>query len=95
MPFISFHLGSLLMAGALWRGRIGTPWVPALIVVGIVVEFLGPAAFHAQLYFGLFLLAFGWIGTRVLRMSDTEWERDAAEALSGSNVIGQPAIVNG
>jgi hypothetical protein len=95
MPFILFHLGSLLMAAALWRARIGAPWVPALIVVGVVVEFFGPAEFHAQLYFGLFLLAFGSIGSRVLRMSDTEWDRDAGEALSGVNVSGQPATVNG
>lgn len=95
MPFIFFHLGSLLMAAALWRARTGAPWVPTLIVVGVLVEFFGPAEFHAQLYFSLFLLAFGWIGSRVLRMSDTEWERDAGEALSRGNGSGQPATVNG
>lgn len=90
MPFISFHLGSLLMAAALWQARIGAPWVPALIMIGIVVEFFGPATFHAQLYFGLFLLAFGWIGRRVLGMSDVDWDQDAAKAFGDGSSIGRP-----
>ena len=94
MPFLAFYLGSLLIAAALWRARLGSPWVPALIVVGIVVEFFGPPEFRSQLYFGLQLLAFGWIGSKVLRMPDTEWEHDPTEIFGASVVTGEPVALN-
>lgn len=90
MPFLCFYLGLLLMAVALWRARIGSPWVSGIIVVSIAFEFFGPPALHTQLYFGLFLLAFGWIGFQVLRMSDTQWEHDVAEVFDEHMVVGQP-----
>jgi hypothetical protein len=80
MPFLAFHLGSLLMALALWQARIGPPWVSGCIVVGVAVEFFGPAAYHAQLYFGFLLIALGWIGYRVLRMADQQWDQASVDS---------------
>ena len=77
MPVIGFYVGLVLLALAMWRSRVVKFWVPLLIIAGIAIEFLGPPAYKARIMFVFFLVAFGWIGVKVLRMGDSAW-RDSA-----------------
>jgi hypothetical protein len=74
MPFMTFFLGLGLMSIALWQGRVAPFWVPAAIIVGVVSNFFAPREVSPELMFILFLLSFGWLGVKILRMSDLEWE---------------------
>ncbi len=75
MPFMGSYAGLLLLAIAIWRSRTAMLWVPTLIVAGIVIEFFGPPAYKARVMFFLFLIAFGWVGVKVLRMGDAAWHK--------------------
>jgi hypothetical protein len=77
LPFIGFYLGSIILAIALWRARVVPLWVAVVIVAALVSEFIGPEAWSPQLMFVLLLIGFGWIGLKVLRMADREWEQGA------------------
>jgi hypothetical protein len=90
LPFLSFYVGLLILAIALWRARIVPLWVAGVIVAAILVEFFGPPAFHTLLFQGLLLIALGWIGLAVLRMSNTQWEHGQAEAVNPGALLGQP-----
>lgn len=81
VPMAGLFVGLLLLAVALWRARAAPAWVAALLVAAVVVEIVGPPAFKARLFFALLLVALGWMGVALLRMSDAEWRR-AAESPS-------------
>ena len=94
LPFMGFYVGLLFLALALWRVRAIPFWIAGLIVVAIAVEFFGPPAFHTLLFLGLLLIAFGWIGLKMLRMSDTQWERGQVGTVDVGTLVGQPVNVN-
>jgi hypothetical protein len=84
LPFLGFYLGSIILAVALWRARVAPLWVAVVIIAALVLEFIGPEAWSPQLMFALLLIGFGWIGLKVLRMADGEWEQ--------AKVSGQPQL---
>ncbi len=86
MPFIGFYAGLLLLAIAIWRSRTAMLWVPTLIVAGIVIEFFGPPAYKARVMFFLFLIAFGWVGVKVLGMEDSSWHKCSDLPAEGASV---------
>lgn len=94
LPFMGFYVGLLILAVALWRARVVPLWIAGLIVAAIAVEFFGPPAFHTLLFLGLLLIAFGWIGLKVLRMPDTQWEHGQTEPVDVGTLVGQPVNVN-
>jgi hypothetical protein len=71
-PFLSFFVGWILLAIALWRARVAPLWVAATLGVAPLSEFFGPEAVSPELMFALFLIAFGYVGLRVLRLSDKD-----------------------
>jgi len=77
-PFLSFFLGWLLLAVALWRARVAPLWISATLGMAPLSEFFGPEAVSPELMFALFLVALGYVGLKVLRLPDKEWERGGA-----------------
>lgn len=75
LPFLSFFLGWILLAIALWRARVVPHWVAATLVVAPLSEFFGPEAVSPELMLALFSITLGYIGLKVPRLSDKDWER--------------------
>jgi hypothetical protein len=81
-PFLSFFVGWILLAIALWRARVAPLWVAAVIVAATLSEFVGPEASSPELMFTLFLVGFSWLGLKILRLSDRDWVRSDAPTLT-------------
>jgi hypothetical protein len=86
-PFLSFFVGWILLAIALWRARVAPLWVAATLGVAPLSEFFGPEMVSPELMFALFLIALGYLGLRVLRLSDKEWERGEAPGAEPARVV--------
>ena len=86
-PFLSFFVGWMLLAIALWRARVAPLWVAATLGVAALSEFFGPEAVRPELMFALFLIGLGYLGLRVLRLSDKEWERGEAPGAEPARVV--------
>lgn len=74
--FLGFLLGFILLSLALWRGGVVPGWFPVVFIVSLILEFFAsgffpPAAIVAGV---VFVGVLGWLGVKVLRMSDSEWE---------------------
>lgn len=78
LPFLSFYLGSIILAVALWRAQVAPLWVVVAIVLALLAEFFGPEALSPALMFVLLLIGLGWIGRKVLLMTDAEWGQGKA-----------------
>jgi hypothetical protein len=71
-------LGMIILAIGLWRGRVAPLWVAVCIIAAIVWVSTPPLfMIMPQVDVGgaLLLVGLGWIGLKVLRMSDADWER--------------------
>ena len=86
-PFLSFFVGWILLAIALWRARVAPLWVAATLGVAPLSEFFGPEAVSPELMFALFLIGLGYLGLRVLRLSAKDWERGEAPGAGPSRVV--------
>ncbi len=81
-PFLIFlltflagiYLGLLLLAIAVWRSRVAPWWIALCFVLALVMDQFGPAGIGFLLTTGLMVIGFGYIGLKVLRMSDEAWE---------------------
>jgi hypothetical protein len=80
LPFLSFFIGWILLAVALWRARVVPLWIAATIVGAVLSEFFGPEQLSPELMFALFLIAGCYIGRKVLRLSSQELEHGTTEA---------------
>lgn len=79
LPVFGLYIGLLLLAIAIWQTRVAKLWLPLLIVLGMLIELFSPLETKARMMFILFLIAFGWMGIKVLRMSDTEWDNSSGK----------------
>lgn len=86
-PFLSFFVGWILLAIALWRARVAPLWVTATLVVAPLSEFVGPEAVSPEFMFALFLIGLGYLGLSVLHLSDKEWERGEAPGDEPARVV--------
>ena len=86
-PFLAFFAGWILLAVALWRARVAPLWVAAALGVAPLSEFFGPEAVSPELMFALFLVGLGYVGLKVLRLPDKEWERGTTPAAEPSRVV--------
>ncbi len=91
IPFIGFYLGMLILAVALWRAKVAPIWVSALIVAGLLSEFVGTDVVSPELMYVLLLVSLGWIGLKVLRMSDAQWADGSAVTSGADRIVGEPA----
>ncbi len=86
LPFLSFFVGWILLAIALWRARVAPLWIAATLGVAPLSEFFGPEIVSPELMFALFLIGLGYLGLKVLRLSDKDWEWGAAPETGPSRV---------
>ena len=86
LPFLGFYLGCAILAIALWRARVVPLWVAVVIVAALVSEFIGPEGWSPQLMIALLFIGFGWIGVKVLRMADDEWQQGQVSSEPSSRV---------
>lgn len=81
-PFLSFFLGWIVLAVDVWRAGIAPLWVAAVIMAAALSELVGPEALSPELMFSLFLVGFGWLGLKILRLSARDRERGEAPTLT-------------
>lgn len=86
-PFLAFFAGWVLLAIALWRTQVAPLWVAATLGVAPLSEFFSPETVSPELMFALFLVAFGYVGLKVLRLSDKDWERGGASEVGPSRLV--------
>ena len=86
-PFLSFFVGWILLAIALWRARVAPLWVAVTLGVAPLSEFFGPEAVSPELMFALFLIGLGYLGLRVLHLSAKDWEQGEAPEAGPSRVV--------
>lgn len=80
LPGPLFPVGLLILAVALWRKRVVPAWAALTLAAGAVFFPAGRAAGVAWAFWvcdALLTLSMSYIGWRVLKMSDAEWERGA------------------
>lgn len=67
-------LGLLILSVALWRARIVPIWAAACIALASVLDFVASTSTVAVVLAWILLLTgLGWIGLKVLGMSDEDW----------------------
>jgi hypothetical protein len=91
MPFLGFYAGLILLAVALWWARVAPSWVAFTIIAAIAGEFFGPPQVHTHLMLGLLLVAFGWIGLKVLRMPEARWEQGDMQPSTAATLASKSA----
>lgn len=75
---LAFALGLLTLSVALWRARVVQGWAAALVLLAVILDVGAPEGAPGWISITKQLLAFAafaYVGLRVLRMSDAEWER--------------------
>ncbi len=88
-------LGTIILAIGLWRSQVAPLWVAACIIAAIVWISAPPLFMIVpQVDVGglLLLVGFGWIGLKVLRMSDADWERGTLPSSKEVGVGAQPRV---
>ncbi len=78
---IGLFIGYAVLAVGLWRTRVAPRWASGLIVAFLVVDIVGLAAAGGNkgvllVAHTLFLVGQGWIGVKVLAMSDAQWRAE-------------------
>jgi hypothetical protein len=80
MSAIGLIVGYALLAVGLWRTRAAPRGASALIVAFLVVDIVGLAAGGNKgvllVAHTLLLVGLGWIGVRILAMSDAQWRAE-------------------
>jgi hypothetical protein len=73
---LCFGLGVLVLPWAAWRAGAAALWAPVVATVVVLAHFVLPETGAAVEVAGLVALAvvFGYLGVRVLRMTDAEWD---------------------
>lgn len=69
------HLGFIVLPWAAWRAGLVGVWAPALATVVVVVHFVLPSGFAFDMVtFAALACVFGYLGVRILQLSDAEWD---------------------
>jgi len=85
IPVLLGFIGLVLLSVALWRARFAPVWIPVVLLAGFVVAFASPpGALYFAVAFGLVLVALGYVGLKILRLSDGEWERGVTTSATKS-----------
>ncbi len=102
IPVLVGFVGPVLLLMALWRARFAPVWVPPAVFAGMVTfSFAGDTGdvsssiVVAGIATGLMLAGLGYVGLKILRLSDKEWERGRApvsEERAPSAEAGTPAV---
>ncbi len=93
MFLVGFFVGLIILAISLWRGRAAPLWVAACIIAAVVWDFIPlPGIAEVEIGPALLFVGLGWIGLKVLRMSDADWERGNLPSSGGLGVGAQPRV---
>jgi Domain of unknown function (DUF4386) len=87
---LSFALGLLILAVALWRARFVQGWAAALVLGAVLLDVGAPDGAPASVSIAKQLLAFAafaYVGLRMLRMSDADWDGPPESAADGERVV--------
>ncbi len=80
IPVLFGVIGLLLLGVALWRARFAPLWVPVVQLLGVAIGFFGPpTVVFFTTGWALSLVALGYVGLKILRMSDEDWARPASK----------------
>ncbi len=90
-PFMGFFLGMTILAVALWRAKVVPVWISALIVIGLLSEFVGTDALSPELLYACLLAGLGWLGLKVLRMPDAQWGSPSTAEPEAGRTVAEPA----
>jgi hypothetical protein len=72
---MAFYMGAILLFIGLYRARIAPLWAMLAVVATTLLVIFATSKVLVIPAMALFTLALGWIGWRVLAMSDADWER--------------------
>ena len=90
VPVLLGILGLVLLVGALWRARFVPAWVPAVLFVGTAASFVGPpTAVYFTVGTAAWLASLGYVGLKMLGMSDEEWERGEDPAREKADTVAE------
>ncbi len=95
VPVLLGMVGLVLLGIALWRAELAPSWVPVLLLVNVVQNFVAPPGTVSWAIGMLpFLVALGYVGLKILGMSDEQWEQgmSPAPALAAVDEARQPAL---
>jgi hypothetical protein len=86
-------LGLIVLSVALWRARIVPIWAATCIALASVLDFVGSTSTIAVVLAWILLLAgLGWIGLKVLSMSDEDWAQGRVPDTARVGAAAQPRI---
>ena len=85
---LCFGLGVLVLPWAAWRVGAAALWAPVVATAVVLAHFMLPETVLAVEVAGLVALTvvFGYLGVRVLRMTDAEWDGARTPARTGTPV---------
>ena len=80
IPVLMGVMGLVLLGVALWRARFAPLWVPIVLLLGLAIGFFGPpTVVYFTTGWALWLVALGYVGLKILRMSDEVWARQTSK----------------
>jgi hypothetical protein len=86
-------LGLIILSVALWRARIAPIWAAACIALASVLDLVASTSTVAVvLAWTLLLAGLGWIGLKVLNMSDEDWAQGRVPDAARVSTTVQPRI---
>jgi hypothetical protein len=81
-------LGNILVGIALWRRGVLPIWGPAALALAVVVGFISEESrLLGTLAFVLLLVAYGYLGLKLLGMSEEEWK-----GIPGRGAVAAPPV---
>ena len=93
IPVLLGMVGLLLLAVALWRAGFAPAWVPLVLLIGFASGFYNAYSLvFITIWWALWLVALGYVGLKVLRMSDDEWEHGGVSTNETVGAGAQPRV---
>lgn len=93
IPVLLGMVGLVLLGIALWRAKLVPMWVPVLLLANVVQNFVAPPGTVSwAIGVAPFVVALGYVGLKILGMSDEEWERGASPVTGPVGVEAQPRV---
>lgn len=93
IPVLLGMVGLVLLGVALWRAKLVPVWVPVLLLANVVQNFVAPpGAVSWAIGIAPFVVALGYVGLKILGMSDDEWEHGASPATEPVGVEARPRV---
>lgn len=94
VPVLLGILGLFLLVLALWRAGFVPAWVPVVLLAGTAFSFVGPpTALFFTFTTAPWLVSLGYIGLKMLGMSNEEWERGEVRVREAPEPVAEAPVV--